>query len=67
MAEIWGEQAKWINPTVRKTKSHAKVCEENILDAYWNIFTVKGANLKDLIEEWGGVSRWYSQGWFTII
>ena len=37
-----------------------KLQEKN--DAYWNNFMVKSASLKGS----GDVSRWYSQGWFTI-
>ena len=35
-------------------------------DTYWNNFAVKGMSLKDHKKEWGDVSRWYSQGWFTV-
>ena len=48
------------------------MCEENKIkleekhDAYWNNFAVKGASLKDHMGKVGDISRWYSQGWFTI-
>ena len=42
-----------------------KIIEERN-DAYWYNFALKGASLKDHIGRVGDLSRWYSQGWFTI-
>ena len=59
-----------------KMQAHARVCKENKLEleleenennTYWNNFVVRDVSLKDLIGRVGGdISRWYSQGWFTI-